>query len=75
MKLWKDIKDQHGIEAMRSKWIEELTELSLALQHYDKIPVRDIQKEIADVEICLDQMKDLVYGHSSIDGIRNKIIK
>lgn len=55
-----------GAEAQTRKAVEELTELSLALQHAPsgKSSHYNICEEIADVRIMLDQL-ELIYNRES----------
>ena len=56
--LLQKVINKFGIEAQTSKVIEELTELSLALQHIrnGKASLADVAGEIVDVEIMIRQL-------------------
>lgn len=62
----KQIAGHYGSSHQQRQCIEELTELSLALQQYrkGKATIYDIASEIADVEIMLQQMM-FFFGLSS----------
>lgn len=50
--------EKWGDDVQLIKAVEELTELSLVLQHYryNKVDVSDVRKELADVTIMLNQL-------------------
>ncbi len=56
MELYNKIREKYGFEAQREKWIEELLELATTLQQ-SKFKDVDIETEIADVIICIEQMR------------------
>ena len=62
----KQIAGHYGSSHQQRQCIEELTELSLALQQYrkGKATIYDIASEIADVQIMLQQMM-FFFGLSS----------
>jgi NTP pyrophosphatase (non-canonical NTP hydrolase) len=47
---------------MRDIWIEELNELAVALAHHKrgKATLLEVQKEMADVSFCIEQMRALL---------------
>lgn len=77
--------DTYGREAQTDMCIEECSELIKALLKYRRLPLEDrlntrgmkilknIQEEIADVQIMLWQM-EMLYGYGCVDGeIEEKI--
>lgn len=53
--------------------IEEMAELTQALSKYKRGKEHNVEKEIADVQIMLDQLK-LIFNHRKVKKIkRNKI--
>lgn len=65
--LYDKIRVKFGFEAQREKWIEELLELLVELQKSKfKNVDHHIREEMADVEICLEQMR-LYYGALEVD--------
>lgn len=67
--LYSKITKKYGFEAQREKWIEELLELATALQQ-SKFKESNVPEEIADVEICIEQMR-LHYNTEEIDSIKS----
>lgn len=75
-----DALDTYGWEAQTDMCIEECSELIKALLKFRRFPMengqkflKNIQEEIADVQIMLWQM-DLMYGHGYVeDQIEKKI--
>lgn len=80
-----DAIDTYGREAQTDMCIEECSELIKALLKYRRLPLEDrlntrgmkilknIQEEIADVQIMLWQM-EMLYGYGCVDGeIEEKI--
>lgn len=67
-----DLIDKYGVEHQIKKAIEELTELSLELQHFGRDRNRyKIIEEMSDVSIVLDQLAIIFGGIESIGRIRN----
>lgn len=58
-----------GEETQINVAIEELAELVVALQHYrrGKCDARDVRMEIADVEIVVDQLKQ-IFDRDAVTG-------
>jgi hypothetical protein len=57
--IYHDAINHFGAEKQKQKAVEELTELSLVIQHIgdDKVQYLDLVQEVADVEIMLEQLK------------------
>lgn len=73
MRLYKKIMIKYGFDAQREKWIEELLELATILQQSKNKKV-DIETEIADVEICIEQMR-LYYNNKIINSQKEYKLK
>ena len=74
------IASHYGYEHQSRQCIEEMAELTKAInKHWRKeIPNRNnyellqgIYEEIADVEVCLEQMKILLNCHGEVEAMRN----
>ena len=70
--IYQDALNKWGIEEQVKQAIEELTELSLALQHHKKgkSTISDIVSEIADVEIMCSQLR-LICGDKMVDNAKS----
>lgn len=75
----KFIAEHYGYEHQSRQCIEEMAELTQAInKHWRKeIPNRnnhellnDIYEEIADVEVCLEQIKHLLNCHAEVEAVR-----
>ena len=75
----KFIAQHYGYEHQSRQCIEEMAELTQAInKHWRKeIPNRnnhellnDIYEEIADVEVCLEQIKHLLNCHAEVEAVR-----
>lgn len=57
--LYRRIMNEYGITIQESVWVEELAELQQALSKYirGRYSIGNIAEEVADVEICLEQIK------------------
>ena len=64
--------DEYGIEQQLVKAVEELTELSLAIQHsFDgKSTLEEITEEIADVKIMLKQLEMILDCKEAVAEIK-----
>lgn len=62
-----------GAESQIDKAFEELTELSLALQHYrdHKVSIMEVQEEIADVKIMIYQLS-MMFGMDVVNAIETQ---
>ncbi len=66
-KLYEKVTEKYGFEAQREKWIEELLELICELQKSKFKEVdHNIREEMADVQICIEQMR-MHYGYMEVD--------
>lgn len=61
MNIYRQAVQKFGHRNQIKKTIEECTELSLALQHYQdgKVTAQEVATEIADVEIMVSQMREI----------------
>ena len=57
-----------GVKNQNKKAVEELTELSLAIQHFEdgKVTKAEVVTEIADVLIMCEQLK-IMYGRQAVE--------
>lgn len=69
-----EILEHYGDDHQIKKTIEELTEMSLALQHYQdgKATKKEVISELADVGIMLSQMR-IVFGFEEV--VKEKRVK
>ena len=74
------IADHYGYEHQSRQCVEEMAELTIAFNKFwrDEIPNRnnhgllqDIYEEIADVEVCLAQIKYLLNCHAEVFAMKN----
>lgn len=67
--------EHFGAEKQIDMCIEEMAELTQALCKHKRGLMHNVEEEIADVEIMLEQIKN-VFNRGSIDGYRDmKIIR
>jgi hypothetical protein len=52
--------------------IEEMAELTVELMHYKRCRVSNIAEEIADVELCLEQLKDILHLNENVEEYKDK---
>lgn len=57
---------KYGEEAQINMLIEEMAELTIALSHYKRGRKNNVTEEIADVQICLNQIK-IIFGETEVD--------
>lgn len=70
--------DKFGVKDAKDRVIEEMSELIVALEHFDRkrISIRDLASEIADVEITLTKLKIALLDKSCYeDVLKTKLIK
>lgn len=67
--------DVFGARAQEEKAIEELAELICAIAHKHCGRDANIAEEIADVEIMLEQLKQINQCHAEVEKIRNEKVE
>lgn len=71
--LYKKAVELWGIEAQIKQAIEECSELITALCHKDrgKVGLADVAKEVADVEIMCEQLREII-GDEIVDRYKQE---
>ena len=64
-----------GVDSQIEMLIEEMGELIVALQHAKRKRVNNVAEEIADVEICLRQIKPIFNKEKEVDKWHDLKIK
>lgn len=75
--LYRSALEKWGVQSQINQLYEEIGELLTAIVHLDRgrITVDGLAEEIADVELCLEQLKDIHKISEAVESWKEKKLK